>query len=305
MARALRLMLCLVIGLIGVLAGKVMGFVPNAALHLRRASCAAANNMMGQNAPNPGGSSRLAAKRIMRAEGQKRDVSGASVQQAIGSSEGRLGAELDGLVQQARENVKLQGGMGTEKDKVGAQKGSPTPRLQLPGFELASFGFSGRWKEAGASFMLYPPYGVTPKAVVHFLGGAFVGAAPHISYRYMLEDLADQGYIIVATPFNLIFNYVDLCAGIVRDSRDAMSLIPSDLPVLGLGHSCGALMHTLLPILFPEESPRLANVMVSWNNKPAEEAIPQFEELVIPFVKTLLGENNVAKDIRDNIRRFS
>jgi hypothetical protein len=45
--------------------------------------------------------------------------------------------------------------------------------------------------------------------------------------------------------------------------------------------------------------------MVSWNNKPAEEAIPQFEELVIPFVKTLLGENNVAKDIRDNIRRFS
>ena len=42
--------------------------------------------------------------------------------------------------------------------------------------------------------MLYPPKGVKSKAVVHFLGGAFVGAAPHISYRYMLEDLADQGY---------------------------------------------------------------------------------------------------------------
>lgn len=64
---------------------------------------------------------------------------------------------------------------------------------QLPGFQLSSLGFKGRLEEAGASYMLYPPKGVEPKSVVHFLGGAFVGAAPHISYRYMLEEISENG----------------------------------------------------------------------------------------------------------------
>lgn len=151
--------------------------------------------------------------------------------------------------------------------------------------------------------MLYPPSGVAPKAVVHFLGGAFVGAAPHISYRYMLEDIADNGYIVVTTPYNLIFNYVTLCANVVQDSRAAMSRVPAGLPTIGVGHSCGSLLHTLLPVLYPEESPRIANVLVSWNNRPAAEAIPQFEEVVIPFVNALLDTNDASTLLRDTVRR--
>ncbi|KAJ1495122.1 hypothetical protein T484DRAFT_2218896 [Baffinella frigidus] len=56
-------------------------------------------------------------------------------------------------------------------------------RLPLPGFDLASFGFGGRWQEVGASFVLEPPKGVLMRGIVHFLGGAFIGAAPHIGYR--------------------------------------------------------------------------------------------------------------------------
>jgi len=218
-------------------------------------------------------------------------------------SEGRLGVELEELVRQAREKAALRPDVGVNEAKQGEQKAASTQRLQLPGFQLSSLGFKGRWEEVGASYMLYPPRGVEPKAVVHFLGGAFVGAAPHISYRYMLEDISDNGYIIITTPYNLIFNYVDTCASIVQDSSKARARVPEHLPVFGLGHSCGALLHTLLPSFFPDECPRVANALVSWNNKPATEAIPQFEEVVIPFVNALLSENDFAKDIRQNLVR--
>jgi hypothetical protein len=181
-----------------------------------------------------------------------------------GEGQGRLGAELTKIVRQARIKAAERAGTGA------AAPAAATQRLGLPGFQLESFGFKGRWEQAGPSFMLYPPSGVTPKAVVHFLGGAFVGAAPHISYRYMLEDIADNGYIVVTTPYNLIFNYVTLCANVVQDSRAAMSRVPMALPIIGVGHSCGSLLHTLLPVLYPEESPRIANVLVSWNNQPAK-----------------------------------
>lgn len=161
----------------------------------------------------------------------------------------RLGPELEEAVRQAR--MRAEARTKIEPGKEGARKAASSQRLQLPGFQLASLGFSGRWKEAGPSYVLYPPRGVKPKAAVHFLGGAFVGAAPHLSYRYILEDIADSGYIIITTPYNLMFNYVDMCAEIVHDSRDAIALVPADLPVIGVGHSCGALMHTLLDVLYP------------------------------------------------------
>jgi hypothetical protein len=187
-----------------------------------------------------------------------------------GEDQGRLGAELTKIVRQARIKAAERADTGADGKTAAAAPAAATQRLGLPGFQLESFGFKGRWEQAGLSFMLYPPSGVTPKAVVHFLGGAFVGAAPHISYRYMLEDIADNGYIVVTTPYNLIFNYVTLCANVVQDSRAAMSRVPAGLPTIGVGHSCGSLLHTLLPVLYPEESPRLANVLVSWNNQPAK-----------------------------------
>lgn len=42
------------------------------------------------------------------------------------------------------------------------------------------------WQELEGCFVLRPPGGRAPEAVVHFLGGAFVGAAPQLSYRYCL-----------------------------------------------------------------------------------------------------------------------
>lgn len=34
---------------------------------------------------------------------------------------------------------------------------------------------------------------------MHFLGGAFVGAAPQLAYRLFLESLASRGVLVSAT----------------------------------------------------------------------------------------------------------
>lgn len=48
-----------------------------------------------------------------------------------------------------------------------------------------------------------------PEAVVHFLGGAFVGAAPQLTYRLFLETLANRNVLV--SPNVLSYNCVALC----------------------------------------------------------------------------------------------
>lgn len=54
------------------------------------------------------------------------------------------------------------------------------------------------WLSISGNWVLIPP---RPQAILHFLGGAFVATLPHLTYRCLLEELAHQGYAIVAAPF--------------------------------------------------------------------------------------------------------
>jgi len=56
--------------------------------------------------------------------------------------------------------------------------------------------------------VLFPPDKRAPEAVVHFLGGAFVGAAPQLAYRPLLEALSSRGVVVVATPFSTAFDHL-------------------------------------------------------------------------------------------------
>lgn len=47
--------------------------------------------------------------------------------------------------------------------------------------------------------------------MVHFLGGAFAGAAPQLFYNSFIELLADSGYTVIATPYRVTFQH-DVCA---------------------------------------------------------------------------------------------
>ena len=150
---------------------------------------------------------------------------------------------------------------------------------------------SKRRKNAGSSnsiyycpstyHLLFLFYSVFYLVSVHFLGGAFVGAAPHVTYRYMLEKLASKGYLVVATPYDLSFDHLNTCDLVIsRFEKIAPTLARTygALPVVGIGHSLGALLHLLITSLFPD-TPRAANALVSFNNKPVGEAVPFFEEV--------------------------
>jgi hypothetical protein len=49
-----------------------------------------------------------------------------------------------------------------------------------------------------------------------------------------------------------------------------------------LGHSCGSMLHMLITSLFPD-TPRAANALICYNNRGVGEAVPFFEELVVPL----------------------
>ena len=129
--------------------------------------------------------------------------------------------------------------------------------------------------------------------MIHFLGGALVGAAPHITYRYLLEGLAEAGFLIVATPFTLSFDRLQTCDAILdRFEQVALPLARTygALPVIGVGHSAGALLHVLITSLFPD-TPRAANALISYNSLQVTDAVPLFEELVQPFFTYVAARN--------------
>lgn len=165
---------------------------------------------------------------------------------------------------------------------------------------------SGRWERVAGSYVLRPTV-TTPRAVIHFLGGAFVGAAPHVAYRTLLERLCNCGYAIVATPYDLSLDYMDLVARVAdtwEQVEAALALEYGALPVVGLGHSAGAVFHALASALFAETCANAANVLVSFNNKAASDAIPAYESIFAPAFRAIVAvEQNVPDDIRDALAR--
>lgn len=175
-------------------------------------------------------------------------------------------------------------------------------KLPLP-FMEETVGLVGNWKEIGGNFILEPTNGIAPVAVVHFLGGAFVGAAPHLSYRFLLESLADRGMIVVTTPYRLDLDYLRICDGIVAKSEAAFAHVKEhygSLPIVGVGHSCGALLHTLLSSLFPDIQREL-NILISFNNRPVAHAVPAFHELIVPLSKQIMSEEGPNRGARQSV----
>ncbi|KAL9188865.1 hypothetical protein ACHAXT_011355 [Thalassiosira profunda] len=143
----------------------------------------------------------------------------------------------------------------------------------------------GRWESLHGNYILRPPPGQQPRALIHFLGGALVGAAPQLTYRYLLERLSSRGYLVVATPYQLSFDHLATCDEVIG----RFELVAPDLakqygavPVVGVGHSCGALLHMLITSLFPD-TPRAANALISYNNREVSGAVPFFEEVFVPL----------------------
>ncbi|KAK9067869.1 hypothetical protein SSX86_011980 [Deinandra increscens subsp. villosa] len=151
------------------------------------------------------------------------------------------------------------------------------------------------------SCLVIPPSnGKKPKAIIKFLGGAFIGAVPEVTYSYLLGLLANEGYLIISVPYNVTFDHSQatrevyerfhsclnsiLTSGLPNDDLLATDLV--NLPLYSVGHSNGALLQVLTGSYFSEKLPK-ANAIVSYNNRPATEAVPYFEQLG-PLVSQLM-----------------
>ena len=133
---------------------------------------------------------------------------------------------------------------------------------------------AAEWEDCAGCKLLRPPG--EPRALVHFLGGVFVSPAPHVAYRYLLEQLADRGYLVVATPYAVDFDYTKPAADVKRKLDAARAALAAEssaeLPLVSLGHSLGALMQTLLACTYADYADACAgSVLVSWNNKPVSD----------------------------------
>jgi Protein of unknown function (DUF1350) len=136
------------------------------------------------------------------------------------------------------------------------------------------------WQEISGNWVLVPP---RPVAIVHFLGGAFIAAAPHVTYLRLLEFLAGQGYAIIATPFINTFNHIEIAESVLASFERSREIVQTQiiqkryLPIYGLGHSMGCKLHLLIGSLHPVD--RAGNVLVAFNNYAARDAVPLVEQL--------------------------
>lgn len=133
------------------------------------------------------------------------------------------------------------------------------------------------------NWTLCPP---RPVAILHFLGGAFVAAAPQITYQVFLNALASQGYGIIAAPFLVQPNHRAIADDVARSfNRTYQALTQAyslpRLPVFGIGHSLGAKLQLILTC--EGIVPRDGNILISFNNFDSDRAIP-LSGLLTPLI---------------------
>ena len=137
------------------------------------------------------------------------------------------------------------------------------------------------WQEISGNWVYLPRQKII--GIVHFLGGAFVATAPHVSYRAILEQISEAGYGIIATPFLNTLNHFAIATEVLNRFETVIDRLKKTnrisqgyLPIYGIGHSMGCKLHLLIGSLYEVE--RAGNISISFNNYPVNQAIPFMEQ---------------------------
>ncbi|WP_421655661.1 DUF1350 family protein [Leptothermofonsia sp. ETS-13] len=123
-----------------------------------------------------------------------------------------------------------------------------------------------------------------------------------MTYRRLLERLALQGYAVVATPFVNTFDHVAIAQTVARNFDRALENLCASrlrkryLPIYGIGHSMGCKLHLLIGSLFSVE--RAGNILISFNNFSARDAVPLVEQFSpmfsVEFTPSPLETNQIV-----------
>jgi len=117
-----------------------------------------------------------------------------------------------------------------------------------------------RFEPLGFSWVAFHPQ---PKGVIRFIGGAFFGSFPTLSYRYFLETLFESGYTIVAIPFRFTFRHWSVALSLLEEQNELQNLLVEKAKAAGydgkfylensnylwVGHSLGCKYIALLELL--------------------------------------------------------
>ena len=167
------------------------------------------------------------------------------------------------------------------------------------------------WQEISGNWVLIPNH---PVGVIHFLGGAFVATAPQLTYRWLLENLANHGYVVIATPFVNTLDHDAIAQSVLKSFeftleklKDLGLIRKRYLPIYGVGHSMGCKLHLLIGTLPGID--RSGNILISFNNFSANKAIPfieQFNQFNNQFKEQFnnqfnRGSNNSSSSLSTNI----
>ena len=133
------------------------------------------------------------------------------------------------------------------------------------------------WRQQGNLWQLRPS---RPQALVEFIGGSYLAATPQVSYRRLLEDLAQLNLAVHAWAYVPGFDHQSQARQAWSELREARRRLVersgSLPPSLRLGHSLGCKLLLLAP-----DGGRSSKSLValSFNNFAADRSIPLLGEL--------------------------
>ncbi len=140
------------------------------------------------------------------------------------------------------------------------------------------------WRQQGALWCLDPPGG-QDNGRIEFIGGSYLAATPHLSYRRLLEALAQRGWVVRAWSYVPGFDHqsqANAAWRAFRSERETMVRASGGFelehrrPLLRLGHSLGCKLH----LLAPDGGRRCdALLAMSFNNFAAERSVPLLAEM--------------------------
>lgn len=157
-----------------------------------------------------------------------------------------------------------------------------------------------RWVQQNDLWQLWPDG--APRGLIEFIGGSYLAASPQLSYRRLLEALAERGWIIHAWSYVPGFDHqiqanqawgafrrqrlllekddgaavAEASEAMDQTAQPASSVIGGRLQVLRLGHSLGCKLHLLAP-----DAGRHGDglVALAFNNFSAERSVPLLAEM--------------------------
>ena len=143
------------------------------------------------------------------------------------------------------------------------------------------------WRQQGELWVLAPQR-PDPIGLIDFIGGSYLAATPQLSYRRLLEGLADAGWLIHAWSYVPGFDHQSQANAAWRCFREAHQALlgrpgtAANVPSLRLrlGHSLGCKLH----LLAPDGGRNCDGVAaLAFNNFSAERSVPLLAELGQPL----------------------